>query len=244
MPFRSYCPMVVSIVNWEKSIWRLEGLLHKLFSFYFALWRSFATHRPTSIPMGKRAWLDQSLADIYLPKIAKLSDTAKGHKQASELCQQLRQSWADRGLKALTQQQGLMDETRRVLKDRFGLDHFSLNFIKFTREEYVQINDKKQGRVADRNEAVQFLDNPDAIVAKAVRLLESAEWSDKAAGLSVLTGRRSSEILSQIEKVFKEGAQELTDHHQKHQLDPVKHNLRHRRKCQISNMVHLGDITP
>ena len=50
--------------------------------------------------------------------------------------------------------------------------------------------------MADRNEAVQFLDNPDAIVAKAVRLLESAEWSDKAAGLSVLTGRRSSEILS------------------------------------------------
>ncbi|MDX2239843.1 MAG: protelomerase family protein [Leptolyngbyaceae cyanobacterium bins.302] len=102
----------------------------------------------------------------------------------------------DRGLKALTQQQGLMDETRQVIKDRFGPDHFSLNFIKFTREEYVQINDKKQGRVADRNEAVQFIDNPDAIVAKAVRLLKSAEWSDKAAGLSVLTGRRSSEILS------------------------------------------------
>ena len=146
--------------------------------------------------MGKRAWLDDALTTIYLPKIAKLSDTAKGHKQATELCQQLRQSWADRGLKALTQQQGLMDETRRVLKDRFGPDHFSLDYIKFTREEYVQINDKKQGRIADRNEAVQFLTNPDAIVAKAVRLLESAEWSDKAAGLSVLTGRRSSEILS------------------------------------------------
>ncbi len=146
--------------------------------------------------MGKRAWLDDLLANTYIPKIAQLSDTARGHNQAKAICQQLRQSWADRGLKTLTQQQGLMDETRRVLKQRFGPDHFALDFIKFSREEYVQINDQKQGRVADRNEAVQFLDNPDAIVTRAVRLLESAEWSDKAAGLSVLTGRRSSEILS------------------------------------------------
>jgi len=77
-----------------------------------------------------------------------------------------------------------MDETRRVLKDRFGPDHFSPNFIKFSREEHIQINDKKQGRVADRNESIQFLDNPDEIVAKAVRLLESAEWCDKAAGVT------------------------------------------------------------
>ena len=147
-----------------------------------------------------------------------------------------------RRLKALTQRLGLTDETRRVIKDHFGPDHFSLDFIKFSREEYIQINDKKQGQVADRNESVQFLDNPDEIVAKAVRLLKSPEWRDKAAELSVFTGRRSSEILSQIEKVFKEGAQELTDHHQKHQLDPVKHNLRHRRKRQISDMSQLEDV--
>ena len=155
--------------------------------------------------MGKRAWLDDLLANTYIPKIAQLSDTARGHNQAKAICQQLRQSWADRGLKTLTQQQGLMDETRRVLKQRFGPDHFALDFIKFSREEYVQINDQKQGRVADRNEAVQFLDNPDAIVTRAVRLLESAEWSDKAAGLSVLTGRRSSEILSTA--VFEKASQ-------------------------------------
>mgnify|MGYP002777201699 FL=1 len=98
-----------------------------------------------------------------------------------------------------------MDETRRVLKNRFGPDNFSLDYIKFSREEYIQINDQKQGRVADRNESVQFLDNPDEIVAKAVRLLESPQWCDKAAGLSVLTGRRSSEILSTA--IFKKVSQ-------------------------------------
>jgi len=39
---------------------------------------------------------------------------------------------------------------------------------------------------------------------------------------------------NEIEKVLKERGEELADHHQKHQIDTLKHNLRHRRKRQIT----------
>jgi hypothetical protein len=89
-----------------------------------------------------------------------------------------------------------MDTTRRALKDRLGENHFSLDYIKFSTEEYIELNNLKQGRVELKNEQIQFLDDPDAIVERAIALLDSPEWSEIAAALSVLTGRRSSEILS------------------------------------------------
>ena len=57
------------------------------------------------------------------------------------------------------------------------------------------INTPIADQVARRNENVVLLDNAEAIVAQAVRLLEQREWAEVAAGLVVLTGRRSSEIL-------------------------------------------------
>ncbi|MEP0872800.1 telomere resolvase [Trichocoleus desertorum AS-A10] len=108
----------------------------------------------------------------------------------------MRQEWSDRGAQALNQQQSLMDQTRRAIKDHLGEDHFSLDSIKFSTEKYTQLNDEKQRSVSERNEDVKPLHNPDGIVATAVRLLESPEWSEVAAALAVLTGRRSSELLS------------------------------------------------
>ncbi|MGL5805894.1 MAG: protelomerase family protein, partial [Xenococcaceae cyanobacterium] len=77
-----------------------------------------------------------------------------------------------------------------------GSDHWSLEFVKLSKFEYTEINDLKQGRVADRNEQVQFIDRPDEIVNRAVELLNRADWADIAAGLAVLTGRRCAELLS------------------------------------------------
>ncbi|BAS60466.1 MULTISPECIES: hypothetical protein [Leptolyngbya] len=104
--------------------------------------------------------------------IEKLQNTPQGHKQAEALNQQIRQQWRDRGSASLKQQQGLMDQTRRVIKDSLGADHWSLDYIKFTTAEYTELNNLKQHRVAQRNEATQQLDNPSAIVAKAARLLD------------------------------------------------------------------------
>ena len=146
--------------------------------------------------MGQRIWLEDSIAHQYLPTLSPLQNDAKGRAKAQTLLETMRQQWQDRGFKALKQQQSLMDRTRRAIKDHLGATHWSLNIIKLTTAEHTQINDEKQGRVAERNEQVQWLGDPDAIVATAVRLLESPSWADVAAGLSVLTGRRSSELLA------------------------------------------------
>ncbi|MEX0272153.1 protelomerase family protein [Leptolyngbyaceae cyanobacterium UHCC 1019] len=153
--------------------------------------------------MGKRSWLEHLINNDYLPTISRLENTPTGRQDAKKWADWMKQQWAQHGLRTLKQQQSLMDRTRRVIKDQFGEDHFALESMRFSTEEYVQINHEKQGVVSDRNEQVQFLDNPDAIVAQAVRLLDSPEWADVAAGLSVLTGRRSSEILSTAEFVPK-----------------------------------------
>jgi hypothetical protein len=146
--------------------------------------------------MGKRAWLSDLIDKDYLPAIALLSDSPQGRAKAQQLASCMRQQWSERGALALNQQQSLMDQTRRAIKNRLGEAHFSLDYIKFSTEEYTQLNDEKQRSVADRNEDVKPLHNPDGIVATAVRLLESPEWAEVAAALAVLTGRRSSELLS------------------------------------------------
>jgi hypothetical protein len=152
--------------------------------------------------MGKRTWLDRQLATEYFPAIAQLPNTEAGHTSAATLAVQLRQSWYDRGSvkpgeKELSQLAALFDITRSQLKATFGIDHFSLNYFGMTPAEYTQLNNQKQANTANRNENVKQIDNPDAIVAKAVALLEdSRNWFDLAAALAVLTGRRSSEILA------------------------------------------------
>jgi Telomere resolvase len=146
--------------------------------------------------MGKRTWLESDLRDRVIPLLSGLEDNANGHRQAKNLCKNLRSGWANRGLKTLKQQQSLMDTTRATIKEQLGSDHFSLDWVKFSTQEYTELNNQKQDSVASRNESVQFIDNPDVIVSKAVELLDSPEWAEVSAGLSVLTGRRSSELLS------------------------------------------------
>jgi hypothetical protein len=143
-----------------------------------------------------RKWLQAAINNDYLPAIAALKNTAQGRRKAEALDLRIRQDWDEHGATALSQKQGLSDELRRYLKDHLGEDHWVLDYLGLTTEEYAEINELKQGRVAKRNEATQQLDNPDAIVAKAVELIGKPGWDDIAAGLAVLTGRRVAEILS------------------------------------------------
>ncbi len=146
--------------------------------------------------MANRKWLAERIQTQYLPFLRSVKDTSAGHRKLEQFTQELRQGWTDQGLRSLKQQQGCMDQIRRSIKDALGEDHFSLDYIAFSTEEYTALNDQKQRSVAERNEDVKYIDNPEGITAKAVRLLESQEWADVAAGLAVLTGRRVSELLS------------------------------------------------
>jgi hypothetical protein len=89
--------------------------------------------------MGKRTWLAQLLDTEILPAIAPLKNTPHGRKKCQHLAQLLRDRWSEHGQVTLKQQQSLMDETRRTIKERFGADHFSLNHIGFSREESFEL---------------------------------------------------------------------------------------------------------
>ncbi len=146
--------------------------------------------------MGRRAWLDNLLEDQYLPELEKIQDSPAGREQATSLGAALRADWVRDGKTTLRQQQSLMAHTRNVLKAKFGDHHFILDCIKFSTAEYIQLNNEMQGVVALRNENIQYLNDPQPLVDKAIQLLDSPEWADIAAALSVLTGRRSSELLA------------------------------------------------
>jgi hypothetical protein len=147
--------------------------------------------------MGRSAWLDHTIEDEYLPFIRSLNDSAGDRQKLQAFTAQMRDRWATQhGKPQLKQQQRLMDMTRRAIKDALGEAHWALEIVKLSKQEYTEINDLKQGNVAKRNEQVQFIENPDAIVARAVKLLGEPDWADMAAGLAVLTGRRSAELLS------------------------------------------------
>lgn len=147
--------------------------------------------------MGRSAWLDHAIAHEYLPFIQSLHESESDRQKLQDFTAQMRDRWGTQHSKPrLDQQQRLMDMTRRAIKDALGEDHWSLEVVGLSKQEYAEINDRKQGNVAKRNEQVQFIDDPDAIVARAVKLLEEPDWADVAAGLAVLTGRRSAELLS------------------------------------------------
>jgi hypothetical protein len=147
--------------------------------------------------MGRSAWLDRVIKEEYLPFIRSLENTQSDRVALTDFTNSMRERWSNVHNKPqLTQQQRLMDMTRRAIKDALGENHWSLSIVKLSKSEYTHINDLKQGRVAERNERVQFLDRPDEIVSRAVELLDRPDWADVAAGLAVLTGRRSAELLS------------------------------------------------
>jgi len=145
--------------------------------------------------MGKRSWLTKQIQSEILPAIANLEDIPQDRAKVQELTQQLRDGWARRGFTKLTQQKPLFDQVRSSIREQLGDRHFSLDFLKLSRDENFTINQLNQAQARTRQIHQQYLDNPDEIVATAVRLLDSPEWADIAAGLAVLTGRRLNEVL-------------------------------------------------
>lgn len=146
--------------------------------------------------MAGRKWLETDIDEIYLPRLRSLDDDRAGQAEAERLFTSMRAAWSARNLITVEQQYSCLAEVRSRIKAELGSDHWTLSFIAFSKAEHVEINNERQQRVGDRNLAVQFIDDPEEIVAKAVRLLESPEWSEVAAGLSVVTGRRLTELLA------------------------------------------------
>lgn len=150
---------------------------------------------------ASRQWLQEELENEIIPLLAELAPDRSGKLRAKKLCTSLRDAWAARGLATPRQQQGCMDQVRAAIRAALGKQHWSLEFIKLSTEEHIEINHGKAQKVRERQLQQQYLKDPEAIVAQAVRLLTSDDWAEITAGLAVLTGRRLNELLETAEFV-------------------------------------------
>lgn len=153
--------------------------------------RSRGVDLTEAIAKARTEWLKNWLLE-HLPKIAELEDTPEDHKFAQQWDAMAKEMMADRGLVTPSQQKNRLTDIRNALKT-LDPNHPALADVGFTNQEWEAINRPSEQRISDRN--TKFLSDPDAIVEKAITLLDSDDWSDLAAGLAVLTGRRCAEIL-------------------------------------------------
>jgi hypothetical protein len=139
----------------------------------------------SAITRGKTKWLQDFLAE-NLPSLFLTSTNY--------------QTWLDDFLHTLeskqlikpSQQKNYLTDVRNAIKV-IDPDHPALQVIKFSRETWVEINQADRDRIAERS--TKLIDHPDAIVSQAIELVKTNNWSDIAAGLAVLTGRRCGEII-------------------------------------------------
>jgi hypothetical protein len=141
-----------------------------------------------------RKWLEKYYRE-YLGAVRNL--TPADRETAEEWAEWMRQSWDANGKAAITQQKDLLREVRAALKHDLVEDHIALETMNFSTSEWIHANRPSNQRAAAQNAEQRVLTpgTVNAIVTRAVNLLSSREWYDIAAGLAVLTGRRSTEIL-------------------------------------------------
>lgn len=97
-----------------------------------------------------------------------------------------------RGLVEPKQQKNFLTDIRNAIKV-LNPQHPALDVVKFDKATWTEINNTDSDAVATRT--TKLLSDPDAIVTRATSLLSSFHWSEIAAGLAVVTGRRCTEII-------------------------------------------------
>jgi hypothetical protein len=144
----------------------------------------------------KTKWLDNWLHE-HLPQIQDIHETPNGHVTVKAWAEVLQQQFVDRGLKLPKQQFQYRNAIVNAIKS-FDSQNPAIQYVQTTTQQWVNINNGKQDP-GDRS--TKFITDPDAIVERAIALLDSPDWAEIAAGLAVVIGRRISEILlSQFEK--------------------------------------------
>lgn len=149
--------------------------------------------------VARTQWLHQLLAE-YLPDLMGLSDSKEDLEIAQQWDSLLKQKFVERGLVSPAQQKNRITDVRNAIKV-IDPNHPTLNVVGFTASEWVEINSMASAQSTNRT--TQFLADPDAIAHRAEGLLQSRIWSEVAAGLAVVTGRRVSEVLKTAEFTFK-----------------------------------------
>lgn len=132
-------------------------------------------------------WVKQFI-QAYLPPLQQQSITP------GEFSQRFTHELERRKLSTPAQQKNYRSNLTQALKviDR---QHPAIRLVALSTETYRELNDQARGRLADRETKYFTSATAEWLVARATTMLDSAEWSEVAAGLAVLIGRRISEIL-------------------------------------------------
>lgn len=139
-------------------------------------------------------WLQIRWNEIFFPAIEHLVT----EEEVKALCETEIESWKLRPeIKSESTLRNPMTASRKEIEARLSgdLQAWALKYLAFPEEWYRKYNAPSQKQVEERLEHQKFLQDPDAIVAKAVILLASREWADIAIGIAVVTGRRPGEVL-------------------------------------------------
>jgi hypothetical protein len=140
-------------------------------------------------------WLRQLLAQ-HLTRLVSLGGSQEDLKIALEWDCFLKERFTERGLISPNQQKNRITDVRNAIKV-IDPEHPVLKVVGFSAAEWIEINSTASDSTSLRT--TQFLANPETIVNQARELLDSRTWSEVAAGLAVVTGRRISEILKTAE---------------------------------------------
>lgn len=145
----------------------------------------------SALDCARTGWLKQLLIE-YLPQLIPLTSSDRDIETAKLLDASIKQQFIERGLSNLSQQKNRITDVRNAIKV-FDPQHPTLDIVGLSKEEWIEVNTYAVSNTHNRE--TQFLQNPKAIAKQARRLLQSDRWSEIAAGLAVVTGRRVSEIL-------------------------------------------------
>ena len=142
---------------------------------------------------GSKVWLKKLLTEM-LPALPTDIDGC------NDWFDSLIQAFEARNLIEPKQQKNYLTQVRNAIKV-IDPQHPALDVVKFDKSTWVEINNSSSDRIAERD--TKFISDPEAIANKAKELIASLDWSEVAAGLVVLTGRRSSEVIKTAKFSYK-----------------------------------------
>ncbi len=154
-----------------------------------------------------KQWLSERLA-VLLPHLAILGQDQE--EEIKRLCEEEIAAWRSRPtMKSLRSLNTPMIDTRNAMKEQLAVteenswinprtgerEHLGLRYMNFSQQEWAAMHALTEEGRQKRLEGQQLLDDPDAIVQRAARLLASQRWEDITVGLAAVTGRRLTELL-------------------------------------------------
>jgi hypothetical protein len=151
--------------------------------------------------MAALRWVAEEM-QTFLPTIQAL----KSEKEVREACEAVIASWRQRYPNGNSLRNPIT-QARKALRtlpltkklsyrnEKGEPEHVALKYFNLSEAEWIALNAQSEAALDERMTNQRFLPDPDALVARARKLLTSTAWPEVAVGITVCTGRRLGEVL-------------------------------------------------